>query len=442
MTTRFTRRLSGIAAGAVVVSASALVQPVVPVIDLPAPSARTATAFGGVLGIREVSGGRVLINDAGHKRLLLYDTTLARAVVVYDSIEGAANSYGSFGVPLIPYIGDSSLMADVVGGPSALLVLDGNGKLARSLALTAPEAGSFMTDMPGVDSRGRLVYVVSGRVRMPPPGTVGAQDVFVDSNPLMRMDLDARRIDTLGRIAKSKGEYAKIDRREERKIVRTLIENPLPAMDAWAVFDDGTVGIVRGHDYHIDLLRPDGTMQSSGKLPFDWKRLTDADKQQLIDSANAAHAKQNAFATRERNAPPPPPPPPVDASSGGVARTGGGAGVTRSAYDASGNLWVPLTIETVPASEIPDYWPAIRKGAVMADRDNHLWILPTTSAQSRAGELVYDVVNTKGELFERVRMPQGRSVAGFGSGGVVYLQYGDKQRGFVIERTRLVTARK
>ena len=49
-----------------------------------------------------------------------------------------------------------------------------------------------------------------------------------------------------------------------------------------------------------------------------------------------------------------------------------------------------------------------------------------------------DVVNAKGELFERVRLPVGRSIAGFGKDGVVYLVSGDGSVGFFIERSRLV----
>lgn len=72
-----------------------------------------------------------------------------------------------------------------------------------------------------------------------------------------------------------------------------------------------------------------------------------------------------------------------------------------------------------------------------ADLDNNLWILPSTSARSLQGELVYDVVNRQGVLFQRVRVPLGRSIAGFGRGGVVYLQSGDIRTGFHLERTRL-----
>ena len=68
-------------------------------------------------------------------------------------------------------------------------------------------------------------------------------------------------------------------------------------------------------------------------------------------------------------------------------------------------------------------------------------LLPTSSAQSKNGELVYDVVNVKGDFY-RVRLPVGRSLAGFGKGGVVFLQAGDKEHGFTLERTRVPAAPK
>jgi len=52
---------------------------------------------------------------------------------------------------------------------------------------------------------------------------------------------------------------------------------------------------------------------------------------------------------------------------------------------------------------------------------------------------VDDVLNPKRGLFERVRLPVGRSVAGFGRGGVVYLQAGDRTNGFTLERVKIET---
>ena len=48
---------------------------------------------------------------------------------------------------------------------------------------------------------------------------------------------------------------------------------------------------------------------------------------------------------------------------------------------------------------------------------------------------IYDVINRKGEVVERIQVPAGRSIIGFGPGGVVYMQARD-ERGVWIERTK------
>lgn len=93
--------------------------------------------------------------------------------------------------------------------------------------------------------------------------------------------------------------------------------------------------------------------------------------------------------------------------------------------------------EVAPLAEIPDYWPPIRRNAIKPDFDNHAWVLPTTSAQSKSGELVYDVIDNVGALSKRVRIPAGRSIAGFGRNGTVYLTYRDNE-GWAVEKTRVM----
>jgi hypothetical protein len=43
-------------------------------------------------------------------------------------------------------------------------------------------------------------------------------------------------------------------------------------------------------------------------------------------------------------------------------------------------------------------------------RTSNLWILPTTSTNAANG-FTYDVVNRKGEVFERVQLPRGHVLA-------------------------------
>ena len=98
---------------------------------------------------------------------------------------------------------------------------------------------------------------------------------------------------------------------------------------------------------------------------------------------------------------------------------------------------VQIDVQYYEPREITDFIPPLRYGGVLPDADGNLWIVPATSSLSKHGELVYDVVNPTDGVFLRVRVPEGRSIAGFGRGGVVFLTSGDRRSGFTLERTRL-----
>ena len=98
---------------------------------------------------------------------------------------------------------------------------------------------------------------------------------------------------------------------------------------------------------------------------------------------------------------------------------------------------------TVSPDDIPDYYPPLRQGEVRADADGNVWILPSTSLLSTADNagLVYDVVNRKGEIIQRVRLPEGRRLMGFGRGGIVYLLYqrmSSNHRATLLERAKII----
>ena len=63
---------------------------------------------------------------------------------------------------------------------------------------------------------------------------------------------------------------------------------------------DGTIILVRGHDYHVDVVLPNGTRKFTDTLPFDWKHLTDDDKHRLMDSTRVVIEKirDDAVATK------------------------------------------------------------------------------------------------------------------------------------------------
>ena len=89
----------------------------------------------------------------------------------------------------------------------------------------------------------------------------------------------------------------------------------------------------------------------------------------------------------------------------------------------------------MPASDLPDYRPPFANGAVRADADGNLWIR-TIPLKPTPGGLVYDIVSRQGELTDRLQLPPGYSLVGFGKGRVVYLSMRDAS-GVHVARVRL-----
>jgi len=438
--------VAGAAVMAIVIPAArALAQQNIPVIDLPSASAKSGQTLGAVLGVRQVAGGKLLVNDAGRRQLKLFDSTLTTSTTVLDSVSGGANSYGRRPVPLVPYLGDSSLFADL--NSRTVLVIDSRGQIARALALPSPATPSdLLSSSTGVDNKGRVIYLDRrrGMPKLKPTGGVG----FDDSLPVMRADLDLRQVDSLGVVNRPLAKATAPTKAPNGTTFTMFAIDPLKTVDEVAVLTDGSIAFVRGQDYHIDWIRSDGGRVSTPKMPFDWKRLTDADKQRLIDSTRtaqntllAANQLESEVTMMTRGDPTGGPPPGGGdrAGRGGGRGDGGGRGADPDAGALSefGRGYLPRNAEVIPLNQIADYYPPIRLGATLPDLDGNLWILPTTSAQSNNGELVYDVVNSRGELFERVRFPLGRLLAGFGKGGAVYMTSGDRTNGFYLERTQL-----
>jgi len=386
--------------------------------------AASTELFGNIATARQLAGGRVLLNDVAKRRILLVDSTLATATVLVDSASGA-NSYGMRGV-LIPYA-DSTLFADA--SSLSFLVFDPNGKIARVMSAPRASDAPFLTitasGAPAVDAQGRLVYV--GRARLPPmafgPGQPFVPPAPPDSATILRVDLATRKLDTAAWLKIPKTTL-NVTTLEKGGMSITTVVNPMPVADDWMLMPDGAIAIMRARDYHIDWVNPDGTRTSSPKIPYDWQRLTDEDKIAVIDSAKKAIEQMRATtaanqATRG------------NAGGAGDGRAGagaegrmrieiGGRGEGAVAMGAPGGLLPPgANIDLVSPSELPDYRPPFRPGTARVDLDGNLWIA-STPAKDGAGP-IYDVVNRRGELVDRVQVPVGRSVVGFGAGGIVYL---------------------
>jgi hypothetical protein len=396
---------------------------------LGAVEATSSEVFGPVVTVRHTPAG-VLVNDVANRRLLRFDSKLSDFAVVADTTPATANAYAGRSANLIAYKSDSSLFIDA--SSQSMLVLDSDGKVARVMAL--PRSGDAMMlgsaiGGVGIDAQGRMVYrgmpnfrMMAGAGGMPTPPEQP------DTMPIVRVDIASRVLDT---IAYYKVPRPKMDMQRDEGTGRftiNMIMNPLPTVDEFVITSDGSLAIVRGRDYHVDWIRADGTKESSPKMAHNWQRLSEEEKTTFLDSLKAA--RERLLASQPQTAQP---------SGGTTTTTTGPNGQTRQQTTmVVGGGPAPAVgggpmgmnsrnVTWVPASELPDYKPPFFNGNVRADGDGNVWVL-TIPTRAIPGGPVYDVINGKGELVDRVQVPAGRTIVGFGKGGVVYLAARDGQK--------------
>lgn len=384
-------------------------------------TAVSTDSLGAYVVVRALSNGAVLVNDVAGHRVLHFDATLKNSRVVMDSAATTpAGGMMAVGTPqqLIPYVADSTLFVDM--STMSLLVLDPAGKVAHVMAMPKPQDAMWLSQGQAfgpahVDAKGRLVYramIVNPPKPPDPMAPPGAAMMRLpeqpDSAPIVRADFDTRKIDTLITLKTFKPGNMSVSPDKEGNIVIKVEVNPLDAGDEWTMTTDGTIAIVRAHDYHIDWLDTDGTKRSTPKMAFDWKRLTDEQKQFKIDSIRPEMEKQLASSPMANRTIPTP----------------------------NGPRKMQIELGIVPMNKWPDFEPPISPGSVRADLDNNVWIMPRTAIPGGDGGLRYDVINHRGEVFQRVQFPKGRVLAGFGPGGAIYVLNTDGKKS-VLERATL-----
>lgn len=92
-------------------------------------------------------------------------------------------------------------------------------------------------------------------------------------------------------------------------------------------------------------------------------------------------------------------------------------------------------VSVISPRALPDFRPPFGSNAARADMDGNLWIR-TAPAKPVPGGPVYDVVTRKGELLDRLQVPPGYTLVGFGRDKVVFLSMRDAA-GVHLARVRL-----
>ena len=397
------------------------------------PVATSKREFKALTAVRQLPNGNLLVNDGSRRQLLMLDSSLNTVSVVADSSAGSTHAYDAAFGGLVAFAGDSSLF--IQPRVPAMYVIDPNGVIVRVASVARPQdvyamAYPSTSGNPGIDAKGRWVYRGSTPPAARPtlvPGGPPAWMIGPDSAPIVRYDPATHTLDTISKYKISQLK-AKMYPQENGGSRAVMQRNPIDMLDDWAVLSDGSVAIVRGRDYHIDFVNPDGSMVRGPKMAFAWEALGDDAKTALLDSLKAADED-----SRKSSAP---------AAGSGIGSGGGNAAGGRSSGSgSSGVATTPgpppgarLPAEFPSVSDLPDYRGPFGQNALRPDGDGNLWVR-TTHHEASAG-VVYDVVNRQGKVIDRVQLQPGRTIIGFGRGGIVYMVAGEDEATSSLEKAK------
>lgn len=318
------------------------------------PQVELSDPFTNVSSIRELSDGRVIVVDNGDQAVYVVDFKAGTSSQV-GRPGGGPSEYRIPGM-LLPIVGDSTFLTD--GGNRRLLVLSPDATAVGVLTDVWPQPnGEPGTRLPrAVDARGRGYYVAR-RVGAAPPTDGLSQP---DSAPLMRASRGSAAEDLVGYVNMAPRRIATTTKDGKLATVNIIIP-PYSAQDAWQVFADGAVAIVRVKDYRVDWLLPDGRRVAGQPIPFAPVRVTARDKA-AFDSARGKAATAST---------------------------------------------------STPPQDWPEFKPPFPWNEVLSGVDGRVWVPRYASATETTTH--YDVIDRRGVVTARVDVPDRGRIVGFGA---------------------------
>lgn len=342
------------------------------------PQAEYPEPFTELGSIRELRDGRVVVVDSRELTVKLVDFRSGHATTIGRTGEGP----GEYRWPtrLFALPGDSTLLEDAAGG--RLLIIEPDGKPGGFFDPNRPESDSVKARtgrffVRASDARGFL-YSEAQPIRM---GSGGLPEL-ADHSAIERHDFRSGKRDTVALWPVRKDANARVI--DGMVMTRPRLQ-AFPAWDHWVVSHDGRVAFVHPEPYRVDFVAANRSVVENPPIAYDRVRVDDALKKQFKEE-------------RER---------PRMALVYG--RGGGGS-----------SMQMMPGRYTEPA-EWPDYLPPYLSTSVFGP-DGMLWIPRATSAGRPP---LYDIVDGRGRLSERVQLAPRTRLVGFGANSVYIVRLDD-----------------
>ena len=365
------------------------------------PDAEYAEAFTNLVGIRELSDGRVIVADAHERTLQLIDLRQGSARVL--GREGAGPQEYGYPSRLIPLAGDTTLLYDV--GNDRYLIILGDGSIPGTMLLESAGGDRVGGSPMGWDGVGGFYF----RRDMYDPGPRAMGDT-PKATAVVRFDRTTRRMDTVAVLAVPAGR-SQGARQLDGGMLQYLDNKPLAPEDIAAVAPDGRVAVVRASPYRVEWIHRDGRRITGPEVRYQPLRVTDDDKRAYLQSLirpGAIITRRNPNASGESRA--------LPIRESGLPRV-------RNSTDIND-----------PSLTWPTHMPPFLAGAARVAPDGSLMVLRTRAHDDPIP--TYDVFDGAGRLVNRIALPRDTRVLGFGK-GTVYLMRIDEDDLQWIQRYRL-----
>lgn len=356
---------------------------------LVAPQLEYAEPFTEVGAIRELRDGRVIVVDSRELTVKLIDLRARTEMTIGRSGDGP----GEYRWPsrLYPLPGDSSLLWDAIGG--RMLIIGPDGKPGGFFDPNRAESDSGMARMRRFNIRssdgGRYLYGEAQPIR------IGANGVpeLADHAAIERLDFSTRKRDTVAMWPMRKDANARL--MPGMGVVTQPRMQPWPAWDHWVVSPTGRIAFVFFDPYRVDFVGENGRVIESRPIPYERVAVDDALKKQYREE-------------RER--------PTMASTSNGMQM-----------------MKMPFREPT----EWPEFLPPYN-GSARFGPDGLLWIPRLTPAGRPP---LYDIIDGRGVLVERIELPARTKLIGFGANSV-YLVRLDNDDLQYLQRHALPTSRR
>jgi hypothetical protein len=355
---------------------------------LTSADARFPHEFSSIRGVRELPDGRVMVADGIDEVVMIADLKTGKG----DTLGRVGQGPGEYKSPDALYAlpGGGTLLVDL--GNGRLNYLGADNRYRESLPIAQGNMPRLSLIIPrGVDGQGRVYFQ---------PAVGGPGGGLPDSASVVRWTRASSAFDTVGRVKLPEMHTRQSGDANNQQISQR--PRPFPVQDSWNVGPLGQVAIVRGRDYRVDWIAPDGRVVRGRPVAVTPVPIRDADKREWVAE------QANGLRVRMEN------------RNGQMSMSfGRGGNADQEEEDA------------IAATE----WPAAKPpfSAVFVSPAGEAWVERSVPAGSPR---IMDVFDATGNLRMRVTLPAGRRLVGFGN-GVIYLRHSDASDLQHLERYRI-----